>query len=81
MQTSKHIMLALALLMGLSSAEIAFADDTAAPAAGTQTKAPTRTHRLGKRLRKLGGRLHRKKAPAAAAPSGTAPSGTAPAGQ
>lgn len=74
MRTGKQLLLALAVLIGFGSVDMVMAEDNAsAPAAGSQAspeKKPTRTRRLGKRLRKLGGRLHKKKAPAADA-SGT----------
>lgn len=70
-------MLALVLMLGLSTAEIALADDTSgsAPAAGNSNQAeakPKRERRLGKRLGKLRSRFHRKKAGGAAGASGNA---------
>lgn len=74
----KHLMLALALMLGLSSAEFALADDTSgsAPAAGSSNSGsteakPKKERRLGKRLGKLRDRLHRKKSTDGAAKSGT----------
>ena len=79
----KHLMLALAVMLGLSTAEIALADDTSgsAPAAGgsSQTEAkPKRERRLGKRLGKLKNRFHRKKAGDAGNTGANPASGSAP---
>lgn len=87
---SKNLVLALSLMLGLSTCSIALADDQTSGAAasgdksaadGSSTK-PKRKHRLGKRLGKrlsnLKNRMH-KGANKSAAPADAAPTGGAPA--
>jgi hypothetical protein len=83
MQKGLNLLLALTTLCGLSFADAAIAQDSAAggaPAAGGSTQAapaskPKRQRRLGKRLRNLRNRMHKKKA---AGNGGAAPAQATP---